>query len=845
MKNIKNLLVAVLSFTALSVNAQLLSNGVSKELADQRKANISNVIYDLTFNIPANLQEKVTGKNIITFDLKEDQDVILDFQGGFDGTVYYYTGKKGKKTKRKMATATYQNEHIVISARILEPGTNKIELDFTSNDKALNRHQDYMYTLFVPDHARSVYPCFDQPDLRARYLTDIKAPDGWKTMTSDGCCPLPTYLYSFVAGNFQEKTGTRDGRPMRALYRETDPEKVAQLDKVFDEAAAALKWMEGYTGIANPFGKEFGLVILPGYQFGGMEHPGAIHLRDRRIFLDKFATQEEQLSRTELIAHETAHLWFGDLVSPKWFEDVWTKEVLASFMAAKITRRQYNKVDHDLNFIRTYQTRAIAIDRTEGTHPIAQKLENLNHASLLYDNIIYDKAPVMMRMLEQMVGAPTMQTGLQKFLVEHSYGNASWDELIETLAQEAPSVEVRKFSDVWVKEKGMPNIHVAYRNGQVIVTQTDPWGRGIFWPQKFDIQLIYELGTSRVLHVNMDKPQVTFSAPKTPDYIIPNYSGMGYGRFTLDEAFTRKLPMRLITTRSDLARYNLLCTIHENYLMGRVTPSHFGEIFRAMSKEKNPLIITTAVHQMFKIASDMTLAQRKTLELCLMDMINDNRSKECRQAVIRTLGAFAISPAVLDKIYKIWNDHNDQLFSEYDYMEMAYHLAIVRPNQKDEILSKQRARLTTDDMRSEFDYVSRACNADADARLQLFNQLLKPENRQHEPWAIHALLLLNSEVYEPQSNAYIEPSLKSLPYIQQTSDIFFPSNWMKALFACHKSDEAKQIFSNFMKTDTSLSDNLKGKALDAAWLLMNQVPYEETMKASVVTTKPKVNKAKK
>lgn len=844
MKNIKNLLIAVLSFTALSVNAQLLSKGVTKELADQRKANISNVIYDLTFNIPSNLQEKVTGKNVITFDLKEDQDVILDFQGGFDGTVYYYTGKKGKKVKRKMFTAVYQDEHIIIPAKFVEPGTNKIELSFTSLDKALNRHQDYMYSLFVPDHARSVYPCFDQPDLRARYLTDIKAPEGWKTMTSDGCCPLPTYLYSFVAGNFQEKTGSRDGRPMRALYRETDPEKVAQLDKVFDEAAAALKWMEGYTGIANPFGTEFGLVILPGYQFGGMEHPGAIQLSDRRVFLDKNATQEELLSRTELIAHETAHLWFGDLVTPKWFEDVWTKEVLASFMAAKITRRQYNKVDHDLNFLKTYQTRAIAIDRTDGTHPIAQKLENLNHASLLYDNIIYDKAPVMMRMLEYVIGAPTMQTSLQRFLMEHSYGNASWDELIETIAQQAPSVEVRKYSDVWVKEKGMPNIHVAYRNGQVIVTQTDPFGRGIFWPQKFDIQLIYELGTSRTLHVSMDKPQVTFSAPKTPDYIIPNYNGMGYGRFTLDESFTRKLPLRLITTRSDLARYQLLNTIHENYLMGRVTPSHFGEIFRAMAKEKNPLIITTAVDQMFKIASDMTLAQRKTLELCLMDLLNENRTKECRQAVIRTLGANAISPAVLDKIYKIWSDHNDPLFSEYDYMEMAYHLAIVRPLLKDEILSKERERLTSDDMRSEFDYVCRACNADADARTQLFNQLLKPENRQHEPWAVHALRLLNSEVYEPQSNAYIEPSLKSLPYIQQTSDIFFPANWMKALFAGHKSDEAKQIFQKFMNSDTTLPENLKGKALDAAWILMNQVPYEETAKSTIVTTKPKVTKVK-
>ena len=842
MKNIKNLLIAVLSLVALSVHAQLLSKGVTKELADQRKANISNVIYDLTFNIPANPQEKVTGKNIITFDLKEQRDVVLDFQGGFDGTCYVFVGKKGK---RKAVPAIYRDEHIIIPQKLLLPGTNKVELSFTSLDKALNRHQDYMYTLFVPDHARSVFPCFDQPDLRARYLTAINAPADWKTMTSDGCCPLPTYLYSFVAGNFQEKTGFRDGRPMRALYRETDPDKVAQLDKVFDEAAAALKWMEGYTGIANPFGNEYGLVILPGYQFGGMEHPGAIQLSDRRIFLDKNATQEEQLSRTELIAHETAHLWFGDLVSLKWFEDVWAKEVLANFMAAKITRRQYNKVDHDLNFIKTYQTRAIAIDRTDGTHPIAQELENLNHASLLYDNIIYDKAPVMMRMLEYMMGAPSMQNGLQNYLVDHSYANASWDELIEYLARQAPSVGVRQFSDVWVKQKGMPNIHVAYRNGQVVVTQTDPFGRGIFWPQKFDIQLIYELGDSRTLHVNMDKPQVTFSAPKSPDYIIPNYNGMGYGRFTLDETYTNRLPLRLITTRSDLARFQLLNIIHDSYLLGRITPSHFGEIFRAMAREKNPLIITTAVGHMYKIASDMTFEQRKTLELCLLDLLNDNHTKECRQAVIRQLAANAICPAVLDRIYAIWSAHNDPLFSEHDYMEMAYHLAIVRPSLKDEILGKQRERLANDDLRKEFDFVSRACNADAEARVQLFNQLLKPEGRQYEPWAIHTLRLLNSETYEPQSNAYIEPSLKSLPFIQQTSDIFFPGHWMKALFAGHKSEEAKQIFDRFMRSDNTLPENLRNKALDAAWILMNQIPYEDTRLSKDVITKPRIGKAKK
>ena len=239
MKKLKLSLMFILSILTLSANAQMLSKGVSKLLADNRNANITNVLYDLSFNIPADVNQKVTGKNIITFELKEKADVVLDFQGGFDGTYYVYTGKKGK---RRQAFATYKDEHIIISEKYLEAGKNKIELSFTSLDKALNRQKDYMYTIFVPDKARSVFPCFDQPDLRARYLTKLNVPNGWKTMTSDGCCPLPTYLYSFVAGNFYEKTSTRDGREMRALYRETDPEKVAQLDKVFDEAAAALKW---------------------------------------------------------------------------------------------------------------------------------------------------------------------------------------------------------------------------------------------------------------------------------------------------------------------------------------------------------------------------------------------------------------------------------------------------------------------------------------------------------------------------------------------------------------------------------------------------------------------------
>ena len=834
MKNIKILLMIFLSMMVLSTHAQMLSKGVPKELADHRKVNISNVVYDLTFNIPSNLSHKVTGTAIISFDLKEQEDLILDFQGEFNGTAHVYYGKKNNK--RRSFEALYKDEHIIIPMRQLQAGKNKIELNFTCQDKALNRNKDYVYTLFVPDLARSVFPCFDQPDLRAVFVTTLHTPSGWKTMTSDNSCQLPTYLYSFVAGNFQEKTGTRNGRLMRALYRETDPAKVAQLDKVFDETSQALKWMEGYTSIACPF-KEYGMVILPNYQFGGMEHPGAIQLSDRRIFLEKNATQEEELYRTELIAHEIAHLWFGDLVSLKWFGDVWTKEVLANFMASKITRRQYKGIDHDLNYLKTFQNAAIAIDRTDGTHAIAQELNNLNHASLLYDNIIYDKAPVMMRMMEQVMGAPAMQNGLNRFLIDHQFDNASWDDLIKALDKTAPSAGVKKFSDIWVKQKGMPNIHTSYKDGQIVVTQSDPLHRGIFWPQQFEVKVIYDLTESQTLTVDMQKPTMTFKVPGRPSYIIPNSNGKGYGRFTLDDNYTRQMPKRLITTRNDLNRYALLQVIHDNYLMGKISPSYFSELYRLMVKERNPQIMSTAIEHMFKILEDVNVDQRAALELCMMDLLNENRTNECHQYIIRKMSTCVSSPEVLDQIESIWRNHNDPLLNEHDYMEMAYRLAIMHPQQWQEILSTQRARLTTDDLRNEFDYVSRACNPDGNQRLQLFNDLLRPENRQKEPWAIAMLRLLNSDVFEPQSNGYIESSLKSLEYIQQTSDIFFPSKWMKALMSGHKSREAAQAIDSFIKATPNYPSNLKNIVLEASWILMKQVPYTEPTKPATTNKK--------
>ena len=805
-------LIFHLSFcTAL---AQHAVTGVPHWLAEARSAEISNVSYILHFNIPANRQEAVTGTATILFDLDEKQDVILDFQGKL-GDKRVVNGVERE--------VEYSDEHIVIPKRFARKGNNVVELQFTSLDQALNRKDDYMYTLFVPDRARSVFPCFDQPELKAMFTVELSVPEGWKTITSCTSKPISTYLFSFVCGRFEEKTFQKYGLPVRILYRETDPKKVQQLEGVADLAARSVSWMETWTAMGYPF-DSYALVILPGYQFGGMEHPGAIQLSDRRVFLGTNPTQDELLSRVELIAHETAHMWFGDLVTMRWFDDVWTKEVFANFMASKISRKIMPDVNHDLNFLKTYRQLAVSTDRTEGTHPIAQRLDNLNLASLLYGNIIYDKAPVVMQKLEEQAGEEPFQNGIRQYLQTYAYGNASWDDLIRHLRAHNPNAGLQTFSDIWVKKKGMPIIHTEYRNGKLVFTQLDPNGQGVCWPQKFEVMVGSDLGTSRVFPVRMSARKATteISVQGKPSFIMPNYYGEGYGLFTLDKDYLHLLSKRLLTTKEELPRYALVQTLYDNYLAGNLKGSYFSELYRMMEKESSPLILSTVSAHMRRIAFDEKNAKdRQTLELCMLDLIDVNHSPACRQAIVHQLMYSATAPQAVNYLYNLWQRHHDPLFSERDYIQMAYHLAIMRPKEWHSIISTQRKRLKGDDLLREFDFVSRACTPSHDEQQKLFQQLLRIEEHEAEPWVQQALALLCQDTREGYTAKYITPALNILPELQQKGGIFFPSGWLSALLGWHKSQESRQQVQNFLRQHPDFPENLRRKIYEQSWLLMN------------------------
>ncbi len=305
--------------------------------------------------------------------------------------------------------------HIVIPAVATQAGENAIRIEFlpeTSRSTATTTS----CTRSSCRPVRGAFPCFDQPDLKARYSLSLDVPAGWQAVANgraDGDRrrpaqvahpvrpdePLPTYLFAFAAGKFRWRPRA-NGRTVRMFHRETDAAKVARnRDAIFDLHAAALAWLEDYTAIPYPFGK-FDFVAHSVLPVRGMEHAGRHLLQRRQPDARRSATQNQLLGRASLIAHETAHMWFGDLVTMRWFNDVWMKEVFANFMAAKIVNPSFPELNHELRFLLAHYPAAYEVDRTAGTNPIRQALANLNEAGQIYGPIIYHKAPIVMRQLE-------------------------------------------------------------------------------------------------------------------------------------------------------------------------------------------------------------------------------------------------------------------------------------------------------------------------------------------------------------------------------------------------------------------------------------------------------------
>lgn len=776
----------------------VVESGISRTLALERSAHISDIRYDLVFHIPEARAEPVEGMETLSFTLDSRRTVQLDFREGAESI-------RSLSVNGHETPVRWESEHLLL--KDLQAGENRIDIGFIAGNQALNRNEGYLYTLLVPALARTVFPCFDQPDLKAVFSLRLDIPDKWvavsdggqrsetisdgrKQLTFNDTKPIPTYLFSFVAGDFRVAEDTVDGFPMHLYYRETDPAKLAQIPEVFRQVASAVRWMEDYTGIPFPFEK-YDFIALPGYQFGGMEHPGAVQFTDRRIFLGPDPSVDQLLSRSDLIAHETAHMWFGDAVTMQWFDDVWTKEVFANWFAAQITGPRFPDVDTPLSDFKKFNLPAYDEDRTDGSNAIKQRLDNLSDAGLVYGNIVYDKAPVVMRMLADRMGPDAFRTGLQEYLSTYLYSNADWNDLIAILDAHTEE-DLAGWSRSWVSEKGMP-VYSADAGGTV--HGQDPWGRGLDWPQEVDVT-------------------------RVGDATLLNLSGKGYGFFVHDSLSLNYLMAHIGEYGKPLERISILANIHENYLDGRIPAGPYARFLEGfIPSEPEEILASTALDYLGGLARHSDIALTPEIEAIFSRLARNPALGKVQSTAFRSLAGFFQDSLLAEDIYRIWKDKAPWpgvKLNDTEYTSLALELAIRFPERCASILETQRRRIDNADRLREFDFVSPAVSPDQAVRDSVFAALLQPENRRHEPWAQSALQYLNHPLRQEESRKYIRPALDALQEVQRTGDIFFPKQWVASTLRGHHSPEADTIVATFLEEHPDYPPLLKNKILQAA-----------------------------
>jgi aminopeptidase N len=833
--------------------------GVTKLLATYRYETLKEVKYNLAFRIDTGKYTPVEGKAIIEFKRTSGHEpLVIDFNVPEDHF-------RSVSVNGRQVEVALTNGHIIIEHSLLSRRYNRVEVSFRAGDLSLNRNDEYLYTLFVPDRASTAFPCFDQPDIKGRFTLALDIPVSYRAISNNPVAsadtaegriilrfsetkPISTYLFAFAAGKFERVEKEIEGVKMEMLHRESRPGYVENnSDEIFRLHYSALKWLEEYTRIPYPFEK-FGFVLLPPFQYSGMEHPGSIFYRASSLMLEATPTLNEQLSRASLIAHETSHIWFGDLVTMKWFDDVWLKEVFAGYMSDKIAGPDFPGINHELRFLLSRYPAAYEVDRTGGTNPIIQDLSNMKDAGSLYGGIIYNKAPIVMRQLEQLTGEENLKKGLQIYLKEYSWGNARWDDLVDIL-EETSRKPLGEWSRMWVREAGMPVIRpvIAEDGGYGIsLSENDPAGTLRHWPQVMKTMVITGSDTVTADLEPAERDSYINTADK-PLCIIPDISGRAYGTFLFDSLSAKYLTASLPVMDDPLLKAIIWINMYENVVNGTVSPVDFCET--ALTDLEVIADLQLRNYLSGRLSSVwwnlLTEEERETratrAETMLRDKMESAQSPAEKRSWFGTLRNVTVTPMGLKYLAALWKTGklpghglpagpvtqagapaSTVSLSEDELCTLALTLALKGYPGADQIISAQRKSIAGKERLARFDFVIPAVSDDAKVRDAFFESLRDPANREREPWVLEALGYLHHPSVALRSEQYILPSLEMLEEIKSTGDIFFPGGWISTTLAGHHSPEARSTVEKFLDDHPGYPADLKLKILQAADHLFRQ-----------------------
>jgi len=831
--------------------ASYVGHGVSHPLALWRATVVRNVRYDLSLDVTA--RDSAIGHVTVRFDRSGTQDAILDWRGRRLTRIM--------SNGRPVPLAAANGAHIRVNARLLEPGENAIELWFVSDiaptgASVIRAHDqtdgsDYLYTLLVPADADQLFPCFDQPDLKARVTFALATPRAWTALANGSIAradtvadrvtrhftetrPLSTYLVAFAAGPWQRTTSLANGRSISVYVRKSRA-KEADADTLLALTHRAIGWMEQYFGRPYPFEK-FDLMLAPAFPFGGMEHPGVVMFNEDRFIFRERPTLPRRLGRFSTILHEVAHQWFGDLVTMRWFDDLWLKEGFATYMAAKALADLEPSSDAWKAFYQSNKPAAYGVDQTTGTTPLWQELANLDQAKSAYGAIVYNKAPGVLKQLNYLVGETAFRAGVHQFLSDHAYANATWQDLLRAIGR-AGGRPLTAFGRNFMLRPGMPEVQqrLTVRDGRIaklelVQRPAQALSGPAAWPMRTQVLLAYDDASGRkpeTIPVELSAVTTEVVAARgkpAPSFVFANYQDYGYFLTLLDSASVRALFAGALGRVQDgFLRTMLWGALWDQVRNAQIAPERFADLTLAeLPREPDEQIVPVLLGRLERsdrayVAPTTATAVTVRAETTLWDCSRDSsKPYGIRKAFLDAFIGLAASPDGIAKLRSLLGADSaaGEPVRDPTRWSVVNRLMVLGATDAEQSLAAQLARDTTPDGRRRA-FVAGAGRPSVASKAEYFRRYFA-DSSLNEDWASGSLGGFNALEQQDLTLPFLRPALDSLQFIQANRRIFFLGSWLGAFIGGHTSEAALQTIRSFLADHPRLPKDLRDKVLQSA-----------------------------